>query len=207
MCPLHPECPPHLPPYLIPLGCHRAPALYALLHASIPHWLTILHMQCIQFNVILSKYPTLFFIHRIQKFALYHKYHIMIQQWSDILLFFPVNLFPILISPIFSFCAKTKFIALLYWENGIRQEIILFNTVTNQPHPQPYFSLFFFFCSSDSIYISQDVIIEAKQLQRDKDIRNLLKGLGLKKLVDLVEKTVQAYFLCQMIRLKSLQLR
>ena len=57
--------------------------------------------------------------------------------------FFPVSLFPILISPMFSLCAKTNFMALLHWENGIRQEIFLFNTVTNRPHPQPYFSHLF----------------------------------------------------------------
>ena len=57
--------------------------------------------------------------------------------------FFPVSLFPILISPMFSLCAKTKFMALLHWENGIRQKIFLFHTVTNRPHPQPYFSHLF----------------------------------------------------------------
>ena len=36
--PPHPEPPSHLPPHPIPLGCPRAPALSALLHASNLHW-------------------------------------------------------------------------------------------------------------------------------------------------------------------------
>ena len=40
----HPETPSHFPPHPIPLGCLRAPALGALLHASNLHWSSILHM-------------------------------------------------------------------------------------------------------------------------------------------------------------------
>ena len=40
----YPETPSHLPPHPIPLGCPRAPALSALLHASNLHWSSILHM-------------------------------------------------------------------------------------------------------------------------------------------------------------------
>ena len=40
----HPKCPSHLPPHSIPLGCPRAWALSALLHASNLHWSSILHM-------------------------------------------------------------------------------------------------------------------------------------------------------------------
>ena len=40
----HPEPATHLPPHPIPLGCPRAPALSALLHASNLHWSSILHM-------------------------------------------------------------------------------------------------------------------------------------------------------------------
>ena len=39
----HPETPSHLPPYLIPLGCSRAPALSALLHALKLLWSSVLH--------------------------------------------------------------------------------------------------------------------------------------------------------------------
>jgi len=35
---LHPEVPSYLPPHPIPLGCPRARALSALLHASNLHW-------------------------------------------------------------------------------------------------------------------------------------------------------------------------
>ena len=52
-----PEPPSHLPPHPIPLGCPRAPALGALLHALNLHWSSILHMviytfQC--YSLILS---------------------------------------------------------------------------------------------------------------------------------------------------------
>ena len=40
----HPEPPSHLPPQAIPLGCPRAPALGALLHASDLQWSSILHI-------------------------------------------------------------------------------------------------------------------------------------------------------------------
>ena len=38
MCPFHPETPSHIPPHPIPLGCPRALALVALLHAWNLHW-------------------------------------------------------------------------------------------------------------------------------------------------------------------------
>ena len=38
-----PEHPSRLPPHPIPLGCPRAPALGALLHASSVRWASILH--------------------------------------------------------------------------------------------------------------------------------------------------------------------
>ena len=40
----HPEPPSHLPYHPITLGCPRAPALSALLHASNLHWSSILHV-------------------------------------------------------------------------------------------------------------------------------------------------------------------
>ena len=57
----HPEPPSHLPPYPIPLGCARAPAWSALLHALNLHWSSILHMvihmfQCYSFK---SSHPRL----------------------------------------------------------------------------------------------------------------------------------------------------
>ena len=50
----HPEPLPHP----IPLGCPRALALGALLHASNLHWSSILHMVITCFNAILSNYLT-----------------------------------------------------------------------------------------------------------------------------------------------------
>ena len=127
----------HLPPYLIPLGCHRTPTLCALLHASNPHWLLILHMAMYMIQCYSLKTSYLLF------HPLNPKVCSFITSWfnSDQIscyFFFPVSLFPILIRPIFSLCAK--FMVLLHWENGIRQETLLFNTITNRPHPQPYFS-------------------------------------------------------------------
>ena len=46
----HPESPFRLPPYPIPLGCPRAPALGALLHASNLHWSSILHTVIYMFQ-------------------------------------------------------------------------------------------------------------------------------------------------------------
>ena len=51
----HPETPSHLPPHHNPLGCPRAPAWSALLHALNLHWSSILHMimymfQCYSFK-------------------------------------------------------------------------------------------------------------------------------------------------------------
>ena len=46
----HLELPSRLPPHPIPLGCPRAPALSALLHASNLHWSSILHMATYRFQ-------------------------------------------------------------------------------------------------------------------------------------------------------------
>ena len=45
---LNPQAP--LPPRPIPLGCPRAPASSALLHASILHWSAVLHMVIYMFQ-------------------------------------------------------------------------------------------------------------------------------------------------------------
>ena len=45
----HPEAPSYLPPHPIPLGCPRAPALSAQLHALNLHWLSVLHMVTYMF--------------------------------------------------------------------------------------------------------------------------------------------------------------
>ena len=59
--PSHPEPPCHLPPHLIPLGCSKAPALNALLHASNFHRSSILHMviYMIQCYSLISSHPCL----------------------------------------------------------------------------------------------------------------------------------------------------
>jgi len=49
-CVLHPEPPSHIPPYPISLGCPRAPALSALLHALNLHWSSILYMLIYMFK-------------------------------------------------------------------------------------------------------------------------------------------------------------
>ena len=46
----HPQSPSHLPPHSIPLGCPRAPALNALLHASNLHWSSISYMVIYMFQ-------------------------------------------------------------------------------------------------------------------------------------------------------------
>ena len=53
--------PHHLPPHLIPPGCHRAPALGALHHVSNSHWLSILHMEAFMFQYysLKSSHPLL----------------------------------------------------------------------------------------------------------------------------------------------------
>ena len=48
-CPLRLEPPFHLPPHLIPLGCHRAPGLRSLRRRANSHWLSILHMVMYMF--------------------------------------------------------------------------------------------------------------------------------------------------------------
>ena len=45
-----PELPSHLPPHPIPLGCPRAPAWGALLHALNLHWSSILDMVMYMFH-------------------------------------------------------------------------------------------------------------------------------------------------------------
>ena len=56
-----PEPPIHLPPYPIPLGCPRAPALSALLHSLNFHWSFILPMVIYMFQCypLTSSYPHL----------------------------------------------------------------------------------------------------------------------------------------------------
>ena len=49
--------PSHLPPHPIPLGCSRAPALSALLHASSMHWSSVLHMVIHIFQCYSLKSP------------------------------------------------------------------------------------------------------------------------------------------------------
>ena len=58
---LHPEPHSHFPPHPIPLGCPRAPALNALLHASNLHWSSISHMviYMIQCYSLKSSHPHL----------------------------------------------------------------------------------------------------------------------------------------------------
>ena len=48
----HPESSLHLPPHPIPLGCPRALALSALLHASNLHWSSILHMVIVFLELV-----------------------------------------------------------------------------------------------------------------------------------------------------------
>ena len=63
---LHPKTPSHLLPYPIPLGCPRAPALSALLHALNLHWSSILHMVIHMFQCYSLK-STHLALQRIQK--------------------------------------------------------------------------------------------------------------------------------------------
>ena len=51
----------HLPPQLIPSGCHRTPALRAMHHTSNSHWLSILHMVMYMFQcyTLKSSHPLL----------------------------------------------------------------------------------------------------------------------------------------------------
>ena len=57
----HPEHPSHPPPHPIPLGCPRALALSALLHALNLHWSSILHMVIYMFQCysLISSHPRL----------------------------------------------------------------------------------------------------------------------------------------------------
>ena len=57
----YPELPFFLPPQPIPLGCPRAPALSALLHALNLHWSSILHVVIYMFQCysLISSYPHL----------------------------------------------------------------------------------------------------------------------------------------------------
>ena len=50
MCSPHPELPSHLPPHPTPLGCTRAPALGALLHALNLLWLSHLDVIIYMFQ-------------------------------------------------------------------------------------------------------------------------------------------------------------
>ena len=67
MRPLHHESPSQLPPRPIPLGCHRAPALGALLHASNLQLVIYFTYGNICFNAILSNHPTLSFLFHNKK--------------------------------------------------------------------------------------------------------------------------------------------
>ena len=58
----HPESP-HLPSHPIPLGCPRAPALGALLHASNLHWSSISHKVIYMFQCYSLISSTLSFSH------------------------------------------------------------------------------------------------------------------------------------------------
>ena len=49
-CVPQPQTPSHIPPHCIPLGCPRAQALSALLHASNLHWSSALHMVIYMFQ-------------------------------------------------------------------------------------------------------------------------------------------------------------
>ena len=57
----NPEPSSHLPPHSIPLGCPRAPALSALLHASNLYWSSILHTVIYMFQCysLKSSHPRL----------------------------------------------------------------------------------------------------------------------------------------------------
>ena len=55
----HPEPSSHLPPYPIPLGCPRALALSALLHALNLHWSSILHVVIYMFQCYSLKSETM----------------------------------------------------------------------------------------------------------------------------------------------------
>ena len=60
-CAPHPEPASHLPPHPIPLGCPRAPALSALLHALNLNWSSILYMVIYMFQCysLKSSHPCL----------------------------------------------------------------------------------------------------------------------------------------------------
>ena len=57
----HSEPPSYLPPYPIPLGCPRALALSALLHALSLHWSSISHVvtYMFQYYSLISSHPRL----------------------------------------------------------------------------------------------------------------------------------------------------
>ena len=59
--PTYPELPIHFPPHPIPVGCPRATALSALLHALNLHWSSILHMviYIFQYYSLKSSHPPL----------------------------------------------------------------------------------------------------------------------------------------------------
>ena len=67
----HHETPSYLPPYAIPLGSPRAPALSALFHAANWHWSSILHMVIYTFQCYFLKSSPLTLPHRVQKSVLY----------------------------------------------------------------------------------------------------------------------------------------
>ena len=67
----HPEAPTHLPPYLIPPGCHRhRPWVLCFMNRTCTGQLfSIWEYTC--FNANLSNHPTLAFSHQVQKSVLY----------------------------------------------------------------------------------------------------------------------------------------
>ena len=97
----HPEPPSHLPPHPISLGCPRAPALRALLHASNLHWSSILHMVIYMLNAILSNHPTFAFSHRVQKpvpyicvsFAALHIGSLLLSKFHEYVLIYCIGVY------------------------------------------------------------------------------------------------------------------
>ena len=66
----HPEPASHFPPHPIPLGCPRALALSALLHASNLHWSSYFTYGNMHVSLLFSEI-TLAFSHLVQKSVLY----------------------------------------------------------------------------------------------------------------------------------------
>ena len=67
----HPEHPSQFPPHPIALGCPRALAVSALLHASNLHWSSTLHMVIYIFQCYSLNSSLLTFSHIVQKPVIY----------------------------------------------------------------------------------------------------------------------------------------